>query len=170
MPPSGGGISRVHRTTLAGGGRVLGVRPGAGWAPVGAAWSKRGDTRTNLPCGQSCCNSGAQNVLELKEGHFGQCLQMGEERKEASGRTEASGECEGHASEPLRVRQGRGQSTGREGRHRAGRRDLGSSRSFVILCKPLPSLAGPSHLPYKERAAQAAPLNPCSCQTVAVSS
>lgn len=68
------------------------------------------------------------------------------------------------------VRQGRGQSTGREGRHRAGRRDLGSSRSFVILCKPLPSLAGPSHLPYKERAAQAAPLNPCSCQTVAVSS
>ena len=112
MPPSGGGISRVHRTTLAGGGRVLGVRPGAGWALVGAAWSKRGDTLTNLPCGQSCCNSGAQNVLELKEGHFGQCLQMGEERKEASGRTEASGECEGHASEPLRVRQGRGQGGG----------------------------------------------------------
>lgn len=56
---------------------VLCVRPGAGWTQVDATWSRRGDTRTDLPCGESCCNPGAWSVLELREGHFGQCLQTG---------------------------------------------------------------------------------------------
>lgn len=44
---------------------------------MGTAWLRKGDT--DLPCGERCCNLGAQNVLELKEGHFGRCLQTSEE-------------------------------------------------------------------------------------------
>lgn len=95
---------------IAGGRWVLGVRPGAGWAPVGAAWSKRRDTRTNRPCGQSCCNSGAQSAPELRRGLSGSVYRRVKSGSRHPGRTEASGECGGHASEPRRVRQGRGQA------------------------------------------------------------
>ena len=57
---------------------VLCVRPGAGWTRVDATWSRRGDTRTDLPRVESRCNPGAWNVLELREGRFGQCLQTGD--------------------------------------------------------------------------------------------
>ena len=96
--------------TLAGGRWVLSVRPGAGWAPVGAAWSKRRDTRTNRPCGQSCCKSGAQSAPELRRGLSGSVYRRVKSGSRHPGRTEASGECGGHASEPRRVRQGRGQA------------------------------------------------------------
>ena len=107
-PREGASHGSTARHSLGAGGcsacaQVLGGRR---WGLPGP----RGETHSQTcPVGSPAVTRGAQNVLELKEGHFGQCLQMGEERKEASGRTEASGECEGHASEPLRVRQGRGQ-------------------------------------------------------------